>query len=515
MSETKQRPSRPNRFGFGMLAVIQIVLLFMTLLFVNFLASQNPVRADFSKTKDYTLSGSTVNYLTSETVQERDRPVSWTMLFRRSAPFYERIRGLAEEYERRSGRKIELEVVDPIRSPERTEEVIAKYSLTLGQDLIVMDARPDDGEAIVRESEEGSSSLNPHITLALADEMLTFVTTPEGERRPGVFRGEDVLTARLVEAIEGKPKTFLFLADKSRIDSGDEESAWSYLSNTLRYQNIQLRAASMAGLKEVPEDVNGVAIVAPSYDFTEEEIAVLEGYWNEPKAALFILLEAGRCPPRLRTFLRSQGITPRRDRIIAKPGDRTISTVRAVFTSGTGFLDELAGRTTLFEGASSSLDVREGAADLSLRAVAPVPLVEAEGGYWGERDFGKVMEGEDGPMYDPIRDAAAPLYLAAAVTRGASNKDGLSASTSRMVVISNTDFLDPNRQQAENIDFLASVANWLVLRENLTGLGSRTIGTYKLPLLEVQVSFLNRLNLFFAPAAFLLIGGIIFSMRRS
>lgn len=265
----------------------------------------------------------------------------------------------------------------------------------------------------------------------------------------------------------------------------------------------------------VPPEVNGVAIIAPSYDFTEDEISVLESYWNQPKAALFILLEAGECPPRLRTFLRSKGVTPRRDRIIAKPENRVISTVRAVFTDGTGFLDELSGRTTLFEGASSSLDVREGAANLALRKISPIPLVQAGEIYWGERDFGKTNEGEQGPSFDPIRDTEGPLYLAAAVTRGASNDDRFSADTSRMVIISNTDFLDPKRQQAENIDFLASSANWLVLRETLTGLSPRIIGTYKLPLLEVQVSFLNRLNLFFAPIAFLLVGGIVFSMRRA
>ncbi len=110
---------------------------------------------------------------------------------------------------------------------------------------------------------------------------------------------------------------------------------------------------------------------------------------------------------------------------------------------------------------------------------------------------------------------APPLYLAASVTRGAANDDRFAAETSRMVVIANTDFLEPDRQRAENIDFLSSSANWLVHRESLTGLSPRTIGTYKLPLLDAQVSFINRLNLFFAPAAFLLIGGLIFSSRSS
>ena len=36
-----------------------------------------------------------------------------------------------------------------------------------------------------------------------------------------------------------------------------------------------------------------------------------------------------------------------------------------------------------------------------------------------------------------------------------------------------------------------------------------------LPLLQAQVSFINRINLFFIPAAFLLIGTYVWSARRA
>jgi hypothetical protein len=101
------------------------------------------------------------------------------------------------------------------------------------------------------------------------------------------------------------------------------------------------------------------------------------------------------------------------------------------------------------------------------------------------------------------------------VTRGAANDDRFAAETSRMVLMSNTDFLQSNRQRAENMDFLAASSNWLVMRESLIGMRPRTIGTWKLPLLQAQVSFINRLNLIFAPLAFLLIGGLVYSSRRS
>ena len=517
MSSQKQnRPSRPNRFGIGFLSIFQIVLLLVAVIFANYLSSGNHLRADLSRGADYSLSSSTVNYLKGDAVAKRERPVKWIMAFRRSTPFYERVRALAEEYARKSGGKIELEVIDAIRAPDRASQFAAAYNLTLVRDLILIDARPDEKSPIVTETKTGSPALNPQITLALAEEMLTYAMDAKGQRRPDAFRAEDLLTARLVEALEGKPRTFLFLADKSRVDAEGENSPWNNLAATLRYRNIRLTPTNLSDLTTIPEGAEGLAIVAPKYDFTDEEIATLESYWNSPRAALLILLEAGQCPPNLRIFLRSKGVTPRRDRIITKSDERTTTTARGNFSEGIPFLEDLAGRAAVFEGASSSLEVRESADDLSVKKIAPTPLIQIGEGFWGEADFGK-NGGKDkaGETFDVIRDAAPPLYLAASITRGNTNDERFSAETSRMIVIANTDFLDPDRQRAENIDFLASSANGLVRRDALAGATPRTIGIYMLPLLDTQVSFINRLNLVFIPLAFLIIGGIVFSSRRS
>lgn len=500
----------------GFLSIVQISLLLFAVICLNYISSHNYTRADYSRAADYSLSGWTVNYLKSDAIAKRERPVKWIMVFRRSSPFYERVRVLAEEYERKSGGKIKLEVIDPVRATERAQQFAAAYNVKLVRDMILIDARPTDDAPVTREAQTGTAALNPHITLALAEEMITYAVDDKGQRRPDKFRGEDLLTARLVESIEGKPKTLLFLADKSRVDADGEDSPWNNLTSILRYQNIQLKPVNLAGLKEIPTDVNGVALIAPKYDFTDDEIATLEAYWNTPKSALLILLESGECPPKLKTFLRSKGVTPRKDRIITKDATRVSTTARGNFTPGISFLKDLEGQSAVFEGASSSIDVRENADDLMVRKLTPMPLVQVMQGYWGESDFGILTEDDKaGTTFDSSRDNAAPLYLAAAVTRGAANDDRFAADTSRMVLIANTDFLQSNRQRAENMDFLAASSNWLVMRESLVGMLPRTIGTYKLPLLEAQVSFINRLNLIFAPLAFLLIGGLVYSSRRS
>lgn len=507
-SAPNKNPARPlNRWGLGSLSVLQTALLALIVIALNYLAAQHYERLDLSSGGDYTLSSSTRRYLRGEALSSREKPVKWMMAFRRTSPFYERVRVLAEEYARLSKGKIKLKIVDPLRSPDRMQEVTAAYGLTLVRDMIIIDSRSDES-AVTSEDADKNRVLNAHVKLAVAEDMGVFATA-EGKRKLSGFQGEDLLTARLVESIEGRPRKMALLADKSRIHDDEEPSPRKALEDKLRFQNIELSEIHLSGLTDIPEDVAGIVLAAPKYDLTDAELAVLERYWNQARAAILVLIDGGDAPPKLRAFLRGNGITPRKDRVIAREHNKLVTTARGVFTKGVKFTRDLAGQTTEFGGASSSLDVREGADDLLNRRIYPMGLVQVLDGFWGETKFGQGHED-----FDEKEDNKPPLHLAACVTRGAESDDRFAADTSRMIVISNTDFLDPKYKSAENLDFLASSVNWLVGRDSLAGIGPRSLGTYKLPLLEAQVSFINRVNLFFLPAVLVLIGSFIWSSRR-
>jgi hypothetical protein len=501
-------PVRPlNRWGLGSLSVLQTALLAIIVISLNYLAAHHYSRADLSRSADYSLSPATRHYLQGDAIQHRKQPVKWILAFRRTSPFYERVRALAEEYTRLSNGKITLKVIDPLRSPDRMQEVTAAYGLTLARDMIIIDSRNDES-AITTEDVNKTRTLNPYVKLVVADDMGVFITA-EGTRKLTGFQGEALLTARLVESIEGRPRKMALLADKSRLDAEDARSPRKSLAETLRFQNIDLSDIHLSGLTEIPDDFAGIVLACPKYDLTDAELAVLEHYWNKPRAAILVLIDAGEAPPKLRAFLRGNGITPRKDRIIAREKNTLVPTARCVFTKGVTFTRDLAGQTTEFGGASSSLDVREGADDLLNRRIYPMGLIQVLDGFWGETKFGQGHE-----TFDETEDNKPPLHIAACVTRGAESDDRFSADTSRMIVISNTDFLVPKHQRADNIDFLASSVNWLIGRESLSGIGPRQVGTYKLPLLDAQVSFINRVNLIFLPTLLVVIGAFVWSSRR-
>lgn len=498
-----------NRWGIGTLAVAQLALLSLCLIAANYLSALYYARADLSRSADYTLSQSTARYLASPALAARGKPVKWIIAIHRSALFYERVRALAEEYARLSGGKIDLEVVDALRAPDRAAQIMAAYELKLAEDLIIIDARNSDQPAVVTNT-LGTRELNPHVKLVLAENMTLYETDQRSQRRAVGFQGEDLLTANLVEAIEGKPRTMLLLADKSRINAQGETSPWRTLEDTLRLQNIQLKAVNLSAMTDIPGDVEGVVLVAPKYDLTDTELKTLERYWDRPKSAFLFLLEPGETLSKLKTFLRTNGVTPRADRIVSRKGERLVTRVSGTFSHNIEFIKDLAGQTTEFEGASCSLEVREGANDLLKRKIIPWTLFQASEPFWGETRFGNGQE-----TFDRTEDQAGPLSLAASVVRGNPGSDKAEIEISRMVVIANTDFLKTGNHRAENLDFLASCANWLVGREALAGIGPRSLGTYKMPLLEAQVAFINRINLFFFPAGFVALGLLVWNARRA
>ncbi len=503
------KPARPlNRWSIGTLSVIQIVLLGIAVIALNYLAFHHYLRADLSRSEDYSLAPATRRYLASPAIREREKPVKWIMAYRRVSPFYERVRAIAEEYARRSRGHIELEVVDPLRSPDRMQEINAAYGLTLVRDLTIIDARTDDSP-VIREDANKVKSLNPNVKLVVAEDMAVYATA-DGTRRITGFQGEDMFTARLVESIEGKPRKMAFLADKSRLDDDSESSPRRKLEEKLRFQNIELAELHLSGLESIPADCSGIVIAAPRYDLDEKEIAVLETYWNQSRAAILMLTNPTGVPDRLRAFLRSNGITPRQDRVVARTEKGLQTRASGVFTKGVDFTRDLAGQVTEFGGATASIDVREGADDLLKRRIYPMGLIQASPGFWGETKFG---QGEE--TFDGKEDQKPPFFLAACAIRGAESNDRFAADTSRMLVLSNTDFLEPEHQRAENLDFLASGVNWLVGREALAGIGPRPLGVHMLPLLDAQVSFINRVNLFFLPAFLLIVGAFVWSSRRA
>jgi hypothetical protein len=506
----KPRPRiRPiSRWGVGTVSALQIICFAVIVIALNYLAGVRYQRIDLTRTQKYTLSNVTRRLIQSTELQHRTEPVRITIAFKRSSPYYSRVRALAEEYARLSNGKITLKLVDPVRTADLALQLASQYRIDhFTRNLVIVDAREGtkaktkDAEA---DEKQKSRDLSARVRFIDESAMILEETDANRQRRPAAFQGEDMLTAALLSALEGTPRKVYLLADKSNVDSGKKTSPWQVLHRTLLLRNIEVVPIRISEIERIPDDARAVALIAPTYDLEKRDIDVIDEYWARARRAFFIALNPAARPPRLRSFLRSHGVTPRDDRVITRAGGQTTTFVRAHFTSGMEFLRDLWEKSTVIEGRTCSLEVREGAPDLLSMRISPYKLIESSENFWGESDYEK-----PNPAFDPREDHKGPVALAAAVLQGAADE------TSRMIIIGNSQFLDPDGLRPEMIDFLHSSMNWLIGREHLAGIGPRSLVKYKLPLLQPQIAFVNRTNLVFLPALALLISLFVRHSRRS
>lgn len=493
------------RIRVGLLSVLQAVFVVIIFFAANFLSSQHHRPFDLSDDLGFTLSPSTERYLASPAVADREDPIRMIVAFRADSPFYERIRPVAEEYVRLSGQMIELSLIDPIRANDQAESVAAEYNLIFNQDLVVIDARSAEERKTSQRQQ-----VSPHVHISRLEDMVVHETDANNQRRVRAFLGEDALRTGLVNAIEGKPRRMWILADKSELTGESGTDVWPILSSNLVSQNVLPERVPLGGKDSIPEDVDSIAIIGARHDLTAEELKLIEAYWSRPRASILVTTGANEVPPRLRSFLRSQGVTPRNDRVLTEKGGAVGTDVVAHFTTGMELTQDLWDKSTMFEGTTRSLEVREGAEDLLNQRIAPFSLLEADPRYWGESNFPA-----DTVTFDKDEDNPPALCLAAAVLKGTATDERFAADTGRMIVISNTSFLEPSRVRQANLDFLASATNWLVGRDSLTGEAPRNLRIYRLPLLPAQITFVNRVNLLVLPIALLLIGLMTWAGRRS
>jgi hypothetical protein len=93
--------------------------------------------------------------------------------------------------------------------------------------------------------------------------------------------------------------------------------------------------------------------------------------------------------------------------------------------------------------------------------------------------------------------------------------DATAPNVSKMVVLSTSDFLDPRRLGNEQLDFIKNSTHWLLGREELIGIGPRSLQMRKLNLIKEDVSFLSNVVIFFIPAGIFLIAMFVWNIRRA
>lgn len=506
-------PVKPRKKRRGFLIWLNLLLLIFIVIAINLISFKEYYRRDLTEDQRYVISPQSLNLLKSPMLQERKTPVKIIFAFQRTTQNYTRMRSLLEDYAYHSNGKVEIECIDPLRQPNRAREIALVYGIEFKNNQVVIDARQDTTRAL--KSFEGKQEGTSHVQFMKGDAFVVYEKSPDGKAMKAVaLQMEDMMTAGLISALEGEKRPFYIISDKSIFSSDktdNENSVYHTIRRICLSLNLEPFPLPISGLKKIPDNAMGVMIVAPQYDFTQQEIEVISDYWNRPNSALLAFIDPNAQDNKyFYRFLREQGIRPQDDRILLRNRKQAYYQINSIFAPGLECTQDFWNSSTGLEGESISLQIAEDDPQLGNRKINAFPLLITSNEFYGETKYNKLN-----PQFDPQEDNPGPLMVATAILRGNTSDINLSKRTGRMAVFGNIDILRPKQVKPEQRDFLRSIVSWMTNREQLAGMGSNHDQTIKLNLDRHALSFLEILTNLGLPLVALLIGLILWNTRRN
>jgi len=504
---TKPKPRKIQRLQIGLNLLVQLMLVFFLVSAVNWIGFRHYKRWDMSRDQKYALSDKTRQFLS--TLKGKLRI---TVFFSPSTPITGDVANLLTEYQYAAKDKIDIENIDPQRNLSRAKEIFDKYKVVSDESLLVIDY-------------EGRNKTVKASDMAEIDSSgMAFGDGP----RVTAFKGEQAITSAMIDLAEGKKNTIGYITGHKEpsiaetpsmpmMQQQQPQSPISVLKTFIENENIKFQELNLFNEPQIPAEIKTVMIAGPQYDLSDREMKLLHDFWNK-QGRFLILIDPSAKTPKLDAFLNEVGVKVNDDRLMAfvRTGIEELALIRDVYTRFLGnspITKRLADARSVFLGGTSSLTLepeRVRAANIQL-----VPLIQAEKGYWAETDYNTTDQNK--LQADAKKASDAPLTIGVSIEKGGSADQRVQMNSSRMVVVSNSTFIQDNAltQGQQSLDFISGCANWLLSREQLIGIAPKVPQTLTFNLTEDSLRSLRWLILVLIPLIFVVIGSAVWWQRRA
>lgn len=439
---------RQARYGSNAVAMSLIVLAILAL--VNFLANRHHARWDLTKTKQYSLSGQTIQIL-----KDLKDPIKVTAFFSPADSTQATFKDLFAEYLYHTD-KLSLEIVDPDQKPA----VARQYGIT-SYGTIVFE---------------------------------------RGARRQDTFgTDEQSITSAILRVSRDEQKGIYFITGhKERDPEGYSEDGFSAIKSLLENNNYTVGTLNLAMTSTIPSDAAALVIAGPQMTYAEEERNTLASYLDGG-GKLMVLLDP-TVGADLNSVLEPYGVRFRNDLVVdlysSFFGDPlTPLTTRypySMITKG------MTGLTSFFPYARSV--ERLGSTP---EGVTITELVTTSDQSWGETNLTQRQVQRD------ANDTSGPLTLAAQVQKG--NTRLVLVGDSDFAANS---VLNSVRGAFGNADLFVNAVNWLAEEEALIAIGPKSPDVRTVFLTPAQMRLILYTSALVLPAMVLVIGLVVWWRRR-
>ena len=481
-----------HRWKIGFDAVARTALVLAVVVMVNYLGAQFFHRFYLSSQTRVELSSRTVSVLHSLTNR-----ITVTLYYDRQDDFYPDIVALLNEY-RSVTPKISVRTVDYVRDAGEAEKVKAQYKLDSAMDknLVIFDyegrIKIANGDALTQFKLEEMPAKN-HDQKQL-----------EFRRKPVAFHGEEMFTAMLLALENPHPFKAYFLqghGEPSLTDSGD----FGYLkfASTLAQNYIAVTNLELLGENTIPMDCNLLIIAAPTTPLRDLELQKIDQYLTQGGRLLaFFNYASIKQPTGLEPILQRWGINVGYDYV--KDPDNTIT--------GQDVIVRKFGQHPVV----SAL------VQFSLQMILPRPIGRVD---WQNPPAGAPQVDElaySSPGSTLAGDPAEPPHsypLMVAVEQKSVAGVASPRGNTRIIATGDSIFLGNHYieggEGGANRDFLSAAVNWLLDRPSLLqGIGPRPVTEFRLLMTQDQRREVRWLLLGVLPGAVLLLGGLVWLVRR-
>jgi hypothetical protein len=277
------KPQKIHRVRIGLNVLIQVAILFVLAVMVNYLGFEHYRRWDVSRDKKFTLSDKTKRFLRNMPSKARI-----TVFFLPNNPIVSDVQSMLTEFQYAAKGKLDVENIDPERNLSRAKALLDKYKIVTGEDLLILDY-------------EGRNKTVKASEMADVDQ-----GNPMFGEQPKVtaFKGEQAVTSALMELVEGKKNTIGYvlghkepsLADPPLNPMSPSETPGSpmkILKTFLENENIKLQELNLFEVAEIPADLKAIIINGPQYDLSDREMKLLGDFWGKQGRILILLRPRG------------------------------------------------------------------------------------------------------------------------------------------------------------------------------------------------------------------------------
>lgn len=480
-----------KRFLISLNSIIAVLLAFVLVQMIGFVAMRNPIRVNMSGRTYYDLSEKTLNLL-----KELEHEVKVTVFFQEEHALHDDVKNLMDEYEYHS-RNIAVEWVDPARDVALTKKLANRYGLTKAQ-VVVFDIGNDRFHVV-----EQTDIAEMQRIKGVADPVIT------------AFKGEQAFTSAIYGLVQGNtPKVYFLVGHgEQRITDFDQMSGYSDIGTAVLNDNLDVEELMLSGEKQIPEDAAALIIPGPSTMMSSIAVEMIEDYLSR-SGRVFILLDAMK-ETGLEPMLNRWGVELRDDIVVDPENTLRGSDVHIRRYNAHPISMEM-NAIVQFILPRSIMPPKEVNGASSEDRPTVVPLFFTSEKSWSEmqvEESSATFDADKGDM--PGNDPERPISLGVAIERGASQTMlDVQIRPSRMVVFGDSDFVSNGSMVGGNEDLFMSALNWLLEREELIAIAPKPVEEVRLSLSRSELRKLFWINVGGIPAVAMVIGLIVWARRR-